>query len=77
MRFRKANDKAVHKKFQMAKSASRSRSAGSSILNVSSNSQDHLLFVGLLEFILSFFVSSTWYLCETTSYIVYVSSFNW
>ena len=45
-RIRKAQDKAVCKKFQMAKSASRSRSAGSSIRNVSytSNSEDNLLF---------------------------------
>ena len=35
------------KKFQMAKSASRSRSAGSSIRNVSSNSQNSMLFRGL------------------------------
>ena len=35
------------KKFQMAKSASRSCSTGSSIRNVPSNSQDNLLFRGL------------------------------
>ena len=46
-RIRKAQDKAVRKKFQMAKSASRSRSTGSSIRNVPSNSQDKLLFRGL------------------------------
>ena len=46
-RTRKAQDKAVRKKFQMAKSASRSRSTGSSIWNVPSNSQDNLLFRGL------------------------------
>ena len=46
-RIRKAQDKAVPKKFQMAKSASRSRSTGSSIRNVPSNSQDNLLFLGL------------------------------
>ena len=48
-RIRKAQDKAVRKTFQMAKSASRSRSAGSSIRNVSytSNSEDNLLFRGL------------------------------
>ena len=46
-RIRKAQDKAVRKKFQMAKSASRSRSIGSSIRNVPSNSQDNLLFRGL------------------------------
>ena len=46
-RIRKAQDKAVRKKFQMAKSASRSRSTGSSIRNVPSNSQDNLLFRGL------------------------------
>ena len=46
-RIRKAQDKAVRKKFQMAKSASRSRSTGSSIGNVPSNSQDNLLFRGL------------------------------
>ena len=45
-RIRKAQDKAVGKKFEMAKSASRSRSAGRSIRNVSSNSQDNLLFRG-------------------------------
>ena len=46
-RIRKAQDKAVRKKFQMAKSAYRSRSTGSSIRNVPSNSQDNLLFRGL------------------------------
>ena len=46
-RIRKAQDKAVRKKFQMAKSASRSRSTGSSIRNVPSNSHDNLLFRGL------------------------------
>ena len=46
-RIRKAQDKAVRKKFQMAKSASGSRSTGSSIRNVPSNSQDNLLFRGL------------------------------
>ncbi|CAH3145985.1 unnamed protein product [Porites lobata] len=46
-RIRKAQDKAVGKKFQMAKSASRCRSTGSSIRNVPSNSQDNLLFRGL------------------------------
>ena len=39
-RIRKAQDKAVRRKFQMAKSASRSRSTGSSIQNVPSNSQN-------------------------------------
>ena len=46
-RIRKAQDKAVRKKFQMAKSASRSRSTGSSMRNVPTNSQDNLLFRGL------------------------------
>ena len=41
---RKAQDKAVRKKLQMAKSAPRSCSTGSSIWNVPSNSQDNLLF---------------------------------
>ena len=46
-RMRKAQDKAVCKNFQVARSASGSRSAGRIIRNISSNSQDNLLFRGL------------------------------